>query len=595
MKHASCCLALLWMACLTVAGQTTTSITQFGIAWTFSEPREYGQFANGDYWVQGPVTITSMTPDWNETTGRNGWMVDPGMAAAHGYSTGTPNYNAAVRPPLPLTLTQGSVVKTIGIAGAGSSSSTSVKTAAVLTILPDIPAGRGAGYFRPPYNGTAKPLHAVADLRQDLMPNLVATASAPSLASVKADWDACLPLENNPSRSRLMRPSDVLNDYGPDELDNKNAAMLRLMCNDSWESKLPAMISFTQYALDKAYAVKLGYRHTSGDGHDPNHHIVAAWGATLLNITDILDVLSTATGFHDDLYLYQGVNTVLWGEPTTEANYWAYLGNVLGKGSRSQKDPYGYIDGGDRSREGAYQNITSQSFKGSALIARLIPDLQNCWASGKFGNMNTYAQRWVDIGMWSSPDPVAPYVHDGSYDGVNANYGVLYGPNGMGSFITGAGRWPSLHGSSKDGGQNKSPFVDSMWVAYNGYAPPADTTAPTLLSVTLGSDGGTVIGTWSEPMQGIDLTHYAISGHSLSGLSGIGAQWTWTISPIKQVGPDFSMTYTSGAGRTRDLAGNLFASGTYTVTNSSLAQTPDPPKPGRRGKGATNMARPVGR
>jgi hypothetical protein len=121
--------------------------------------------------------------------------------------------------------------------------------------------------------------------------------------------------------------------------------------------------------------------------------------------------------------------------------------------------------------------------------------------------------------------------------------------------------------------------------------PPSDTTAPTLVSAAVDPEGDTVILTFSEPVQNINLAHYAISGHSLSSLTGSGTTWGFTISPIRQSGANFSMTYTSGAGRTADIAGNLFASGTYTVVNGSLAATPDPPKPGRRGGGAKRLLR----
>lgn len=51
----------------TVEENYTTSISQNGITWTFSEPVQYGQFCNGDYWVvpkeeYNYITITDITP-----------------------------------------------------------------------------------------------------------------------------------------------------------------------------------------------------------------------------------------------------------------------------------------------------------------------------------------------------------------------------------------------------------------------------------------------------------------------------------------------------------------------------------------------------
>ena len=46
-------------------GATTKEISQWGITWQFANACEYGTFANGDYWVVGPVTITNMSPAWD--------------------------------------------------------------------------------------------------------------------------------------------------------------------------------------------------------------------------------------------------------------------------------------------------------------------------------------------------------------------------------------------------------------------------------------------------------------------------------------------------------------------------------------------------
>ena len=57
----------------------STQITQFGITWTFDGEYQTGQFANGDYWVVGPVSIISITPESRNVSGRtmNGSMINP--------------------------------------------------------------------------------------------------------------------------------------------------------------------------------------------------------------------------------------------------------------------------------------------------------------------------------------------------------------------------------------------------------------------------------------------------------------------------------------------------------------------------------------
>jgi len=39
-----------------------TSISQYGITWTFDKDYPTGQFINGDWWVVGPVTVASVSP-----------------------------------------------------------------------------------------------------------------------------------------------------------------------------------------------------------------------------------------------------------------------------------------------------------------------------------------------------------------------------------------------------------------------------------------------------------------------------------------------------------------------------------------------------
>lgn len=437
---------------------TTTSISQWGITWQFSEPREYGQFANGDYWVVGPVTITNMSPAWDGTY--NGWEVNPTVQSKQGFLAGTGaggTYDESLRPAMPFVVTSGSLVKTIG--GTTTASASRIKTAVVLTVLTAAPPGGGSNVFRPPYVGSDKPLYLVSNLRRELLPAYPAVADAPTLATVAANFSKCLRMDHHSSVPRWFRPSDAMKDYQPENTRELNEAMLRLMLDDSHEAKLPALIQFTQHTIDRAHAVLLGHRKAD-DGHNPNHRVLAAWAATLLDITAIKTYLATATGFHEDAYLIAGINQVLWGESGyPEFNYWNHI--MTGSGSQSLKDPYSFIDGGKLSSGGAaYQNIVSQSLKGQALVYGLLPPLINCIPTQQWNNLFQYAERWVNVGVWAIPDPAAPY------DGVPANYGVTFGPNGAGGYIPGSGRFTQYHGANKDGGQYKSAFVASMWNAY---------------------------------------------------------------------------------------------------------------------------------
>lgn len=125
----------------------------------------------------------------------------------------------------------------------------------------------------------------------------------------------------------------------------------------------------------------------------------------------------------------------------------------------------------------------------------------------------------------------------------------------------------------------------------SGVAPPADTTPPTLTGRAVDATGKVLTLTFSETVEGVNPAHYSMSGYTLSSAAGSGQVWTMAITPAVQTGLAVSLTYTSGAGRTRDLAGNLLATGTAAITNGSLETTPDPPRPGRRGQGARQLLR----
>jgi hypothetical protein len=183
----------------------TDQITQFGITWTFDQEYEYGQFANGDYWVVGPVTIIDISPPSTEVAGRviNGSMINPSpqTGATQGYDSSMygqygPYYDPALnaaRPnnqdlsaANPLVLPTGSsLVSTISQAEAGVRPQ--LQTAAVLTVLS---SAAPEGSFRPPYSGSDKTIHYnLSQVDADLLAQLSPVASTPELSTVEAYFE----------------------------------------------------------------------------------------------------------------------------------------------------------------------------------------------------------------------------------------------------------------------------------------------------------------------------------------------------------------------------------------------------------------------
>lgn len=172
---------------------TSVSPAGTGVTYNFASSVQVGQYANGEWWAVGPVTITSITPAAAVVSGTfdtsggtaysnrnvNGTMVNPGNRSFVGGSTAA-NYDGVLTqgfdslgtpgsaPTLPynssldkdpatlgssLVVTTGSVVKTISRTGANgttypdSSGRQHIQRMVVLTVVSSAPA---AGSFRPP-------------------------------------------------------------------------------------------------------------------------------------------------------------------------------------------------------------------------------------------------------------------------------------------------------------------------------------------------------------------------------------------------------------------------------------------------------------
>ncbi|MBN2005857.1 MAG: hypothetical protein JXA21_21040 [Anaerolineae bacterium] len=509
----------------------TNTLTQYGITWTFDRVYEYGQFANGDYWVLGPVTITRIEPDaivdyhnlgsgicTGESAGvnacvaavseqypgydprctgvdrgtgdctassvENGWEVNPVVAGAQGFQSGCSGgtLDASLVPDLPYTSPTSGTVSIVKIIPTGDARPC-IKVAAVLTVVTEPPPGNGAAVFRPPYVGTDKPYYYVADLRTDLLPSYAPVGTPPSLDYIEERFRRLRLDHKGGVLGRSLRPADAMDDYQPANAPDLTAGVLRFML-DTGEDIMPALIQYVQAGIDRVYTILDGQTWPAGGGHQPAHLLPAAFTATLLDIAEVKDVLRAADFFHATTYLAsqtaEGVQ--LWGENSSEAAYWAYV--ISEDGSRSNKDPYGYIDGGKPGSNGlaSYQNITSQAHKGEVLAADLMPVLKDSWPLEDLAYATNYAERFVSHGGWFLPDPCAPYTSTGTY-------GVDYGPdpgnpgmcildedlayyNGPTDFACLAGhecgRFPDRHGLGADEGQYRSAFVAAMWDAYYG-------------------------------------------------------------------------------------------------------------------------------
>lgn len=225
---------------------------------------------------------------------------------------------------------------------------------------------------------------------------------------------------------------------------------------------MPALIAYVQSGIDRYYMMLGGQRWGQGDGYNPNMKLPVYFMAAMFqDPTIIKSVQSLPQPMTEGAELYRGVNgTVLFGDTTgSELSYWQNIANS-GAGNHEYRDPYGLIDGSFP--VDPYQDCClSQPWKGQALAVQLMPALKTVF---NFSELLEYVDRWVTVGLWTKPDTCAPY------DGNMSHYGITFGPDGHGGCIRGSGRFPTKHGTYKDGGGYVSPMVNEMWTLYRNTA-----------------------------------------------------------------------------------------------------------------------------
>ncbi len=259
-------LSMLYLPHSLVAA-TASSVSQYGVTWTFDRQYEIGQYVNGDYWVVGPVNITGISPQ-PCANGQNGSMVNPGFVSQQGYDNrirSASNYDANLCDSPPMTLNPGDTICSAVSAAQKLNSFTWVRTVAVLTVV-DVP--QSPDKFRPPYSRPTR----IADSSQDpysfsandiqwnLLPRFPRSeiASLPSLASsfkkVQRAWidhvdswvkSDSAPYENIPS-------------YGQWIGEHASEVGLQLLLDYPIEELKPTMYGFVQAGIDLYGLMKAG-------------------------------------------------------------------------------------------------------------------------------------------------------------------------------------------------------------------------------------------------------------------------------------------------------------------------------------------------
>jgi hypothetical protein len=285
-------------------------VSQFGITWVFDKDYSVGRFANGDYWVVGPVTITAIDPPSIELDGRivNGSMINPSprLGREQGYDSAmygryavAGDYNAALNAARPdgndlsesnsLALGPGSsLVSTISTPL--TSGATQLQSAAILTVL-DGPAPEGS--FRPAYCGEDKTIrHNKSQLNYSLLACLPPVANTPDLSTVERSFERPW-LDHIPDwLGRSHHPADNMPDYGREIATTIGVGALMLHLDFTDQQKEVLLIRYVQLGIDFYGIVQDGGRSNwvNNGGHAGGRKWPILFAGLVLddpNMTDI--------------------------------------------------------------------------------------------------------------------------------------------------------------------------------------------------------------------------------------------------------------------------------------------------------------------
>lgn len=280
MKFLLLILAPLWLI-TTGRSVAATSVSQFGITWEFSTDRPTGRFANGDWWVVGPVTITRITPadpTPGDSTDIHGTMINPTPAkqspwrGIHGWDSRIRD-NTYVRTlniarNLPYTVPAGSSVMSCrSVAAQVSGNNLQMDTIAILTVLASAPP---EGSFRPPYIGTEKSVRwNKSQLDYSKLRKLAPVPSTPSFGTVEAWFEkAHIALTPMWVGTYLHTVTGDNPGYGREISHKCGAGALLLNLNYSNAQKETLLVRMVQRGID-IYGIRA---QGSGWWADGGHH-----------------------------------------------------------------------------------------------------------------------------------------------------------------------------------------------------------------------------------------------------------------------------------------------------------------------------------
>jgi hypothetical protein len=403
-----------------------TSVSQYGITWTFDRPARVGQFINGDWYVVGSVTITMIDPrplygseipqrEWDRIDKgrpvgqlvRNGFMLNPPARMKVAYDSGVRNwFDASLIHKLPAAMKPGdSLVSTISMPKGlvlhaqlrnkierGVDDSSPIRTAAVLTCVsqPQPPDA-----FRPAFCDRDQRMYLARNLNRELLPSVSATKSIPRM-------DQYIRFTQRPWVGTgffgFEEPVENMPQYGREYGRVVGIAAL-LLCTDlTPEQKERLLVNYVQVGIDLGGIVRAGHPGwTAWGGHGTGRKLPIVFAGILLGDDQLANLNQSfpKVSFGEDEQTaygdcWTGAKVVFTGHSGIDA--------ATGSGRSRGNDwgPYEHIppsqwNDGHNTSEAYRRSSTTVGWVAQALAIRLMR-AESFWNHDAFLD---YADRWM--------------------------------------------------------------------------------------------------------------------------------------------------------------------------------------------------------
>jgi len=392
-----------------------SSISQYGITWTFDKEYTVGQFVTGDYWVVGPVRVVSISPA--PADGRNGSMVNPMPGEMQAYDSRNSGYRASLGKCPPFDLSPGdSLVSTVSLASypyrdlmgrSLSSGHAFTKEACILTCV-DAPPDESA--FRPPYVGTDKKIYLATSLQRDRLPRLPVPSNAPDLEICERYFQRPWIDHMAGWSSRRMHPADNMPNYGRELATVVGDAALQLCLDRPQSEKERLLIGLVQVGIDNYHSALLNKHLWSADGgHMIGRKFPILFAGLMLNEKGML-TLDDYESQEDATTYFGGAGDVLWtGWQNSGHPYAAHVLYRLRDGQDMVGKPWSHENYHPRDwgnapfpnnpsspqypyeKHDPYRRLASAAIPGQTIAARIL-GLKSYWNHEAYF---CYVDRWM--------------------------------------------------------------------------------------------------------------------------------------------------------------------------------------------------------